>query len=72
MDKFKVGQIVSLRPALRNEMIQAYEIVRSLPDDGTGVRQYRIKGVTTSSERVVREMEIFAYDPPASAGPGRH
>jgi hypothetical protein len=71
MHKFKVGQIVSPRSPVRTEMIQAYEVVRPLPDDGTGVRQYHIKGVTTGSERVVREMEIFAYELPASAEPRR-
>jgi hypothetical protein len=71
MHKFKVGQIVSPRTALRSEMIQVYEIVRHMPEEATGMRQYRIKGVTTGGERVVPEIEITAYEPPANAAPGR-
>jgi hypothetical protein len=71
MHKFKVGQIVSPRTALRTEMIQVYEIVRHMPVEATGMRQYRIKGVMTGGERVVPEIELIAYEPPADAAPRR-
>ena len=71
MHKFKVGQIVSLRTALRSEMIRVYEIVRHMPEDATGMRQYRIKGVMTGGERIVTEIELIPYEPPANTAPGR-
>ena len=83
MHKFKVGQIVGLRVALRDEtpeeyriaspkfavMVraeEAYSIVREMPEDVTGMPQYRIKGETSGVERAVREVEITPYETPLS------
>jgi hypothetical protein len=62
--KFKSGQIVSSCGALRSEMVQSYEIISQMPEDATGMRQYRIKSVATGGERVVPELELTAYELP--------
>jgi hypothetical protein len=56
--KFKVGEIVTLKPAVsRNLPGGAYEVVRQLPETG-GEREYRIKSANEAYERVARESEL--------------
>ena len=56
--KFKVGEIVILRPAVsRNSPGGAYEVIRHLPETG-GEREYRIKSANEAYERVARESEL--------------
>ena len=56
--KFKVGDVVTLRPAVsRNVPGGAYEVIRQLPETG-GEREYRIKSANEAYERVVRESEL--------------
>jgi len=54
--KFKTKQTVALAHGQR----EVYEIVRLMPETFSGEPQYRIKNVTTATERVVRETEIRA------------
>jgi len=56
--KFKVGDVVTLRPAVsRNVPGGAYEVIRQLPETG-GEREYRIKSANEAHERVARESEL--------------
>ena len=56
--KFKVGEIVTLRPAVsRNLPGGAYEVIRHLPETG-GEPEYRIKSANEAYERVARESEL--------------
>jgi hypothetical protein len=56
--KFKVGEIVTIKPALqRNVPGGAYEIVQRLPENN-GEFEYRIKSATESHQRVARESEL--------------
>ena len=56
--KFKVGEIVTIKPALhRNVPGGAYEIVQRLPENN-GEFEYRIKSATESHQRVARENEL--------------
>ncbi|KAA2236474.1 hypothetical protein F0L46_15145 [Salinarimonas soli] len=71
MHKFKVGQIVSLSGAMRNDMLQAYEVIRQLPADASGMRHYHVKGVATGGERAAREADLTAFEPSAGPGVGR-
>ena len=52
--KFKPKQTVTLAHGQR----EVYEIIRLMPETVSGEPQYRIKNVTTATERVVREAEI--------------
>ena len=52
--KFQPKQTVALAHGQR----EVYEIVRLMPETVSGEPQYRIKNVTTATERVVREAEI--------------
>ena len=52
--KFKPKQTVALAHGQR----EVYEIVQLMPETMSGEPQYRIKNVTTATERVVREAEI--------------
>ena len=54
--KFKTKQTVALAHGQR----EVYEIVRLMPETFSGEPQYRIKNVTTATERVGRETEIRA------------
>ena len=65
MHKFKIGQIVSLSGAMRNDMLQAYEVIRQMPADAAGMRHYRVKGVATGGERAAREADLTAFEPSA-------
>ena len=56
--KFKVGQIVTIRPALsRNVPGGVYIVTKQLPEN-RGEFEYRIKGVEEVHERVARESEL--------------
>jgi len=56
--KFKVGEIVTLKPAVsRNVPGGAYEVIRHLPETG-GEHEYRIKSANEAHERVARESEL--------------
>jgi hypothetical protein len=56
--KFKVGDIVTIRPAFsRNVPGGTYEVIRQLPNDG-GEFQYQIKSLDEPYQRVVRESEL--------------
>jgi hypothetical protein len=56
--KFKVGEIVTVRPVLnRNVPGGVYEVTKQLPDNG-GEFEYRIKSVNEPHERVARESEL--------------
>jgi hypothetical protein len=55
--KFKVGDVVALKPAVsRNASGGIYEVVRQLPSDGEC--EYRIKSASEPHERVVQESEL--------------
>jgi hypothetical protein len=56
--KFKIAEIVTLRPAIsRNLPGGAYEVIRQLPDTG-GEHEYRIKSANEAYERLARESEL--------------
>jgi hypothetical protein len=56
--KFKVGQTVTIRPALsRNVPGGIYMVTKQLPEN-RGEFEYRIKGVEEVHERVARESEL--------------
>jgi hypothetical protein len=55
--KFKVGDIVALRPAVnRNVPGGVYEVVKQLP--GVNEPEYRIKSANEPHQRVARESEL--------------
>jgi hypothetical protein len=55
--KFKVGDIVTVRPAIsRNAPGGVFEVIKRLP--GNGEREYRIKSAKEPHERVARESEL--------------
>ena len=57
--KFHVGESVTMGPATsRNIPGGVYEVVRALPEDGSGEHRYRIKSATEPHERVARESEL--------------
>ena len=56
--KFKVGDIVTLKPSVnRNVPGGIYEVIKVLPDHN-GEREYRIKSANESHERVAQESEL--------------
>jgi hypothetical protein len=58
--KFKVGEIVSLRPAIsRNVPGGIFEVVKQLPPPGSHDPEYRIKSANEPHERVARESELM-------------
>jgi hypothetical protein len=55
--KFKVGDMVALKPAVsRNVPGGIYEVIKQLP--GNGEPEYRIKSANEPHERVVQESEL--------------
>jgi hypothetical protein len=54
--KFRVGEIVSLRPG-RNVPGVIFEVVKQLP--GNDEPEYRIKNANEPHERVARESELI-------------
>jgi hypothetical protein len=57
--KFKVGQSVKYSASVRRFGSNAsFKIVRLLPSDGGGGRQYRIKSASEAHERVAQEDEL--------------
>jgi hypothetical protein len=55
--KFKVGDVVTVRPALsRNVPGGVYEVVKQLP--GINEPEYRIKSANEPHGRVARESEL--------------
>jgi hypothetical protein len=53
--RFKVGEIVMLRPAVsRNVPGGVYEVISQLPRDDDGEFRYRIKSASELHERVAR------------------
>ena len=60
--KFKIGEIVTLRPAIsRNLPGGAYEVIRQLPERG-GEHEYCIKSANEAYERVARETSWIKHD----------
>jgi hypothetical protein len=57
MHKFKIGEIVILRPVSRNVPGGAYEVTKQLPHNGREF-EYRIKSASESHERVASESEL--------------
>ena len=56
--KFKIGEIVTIRPALsRNVPGGLYEVTKQLPHNGSEF-EYRIKSVNEPHERVARESQL--------------
>ena len=56
--KFKIGEIVTIRPALsRNVPGGVYEVTKQLPHNGREF-EYRIKSVNEPHERVAGESEL--------------
>jgi hypothetical protein len=58
--KYRVGQMVGFNPAPRfapHGAIRGYKILRLLPPEG-GEYLYRIKSITETVERVVRECDL--------------
>lgn len=63
--KFKVGQVVSLIPALRDgtsSSVREYKILRLLPGTG-GECAYHVKTITEASARVAKEGELAELKP---------
>jgi hypothetical protein len=59
--KFRIGQIVTYRPAVRGQDAPpgAYMIIVRLPQsEETGQFVYRIRNLSDEHERVVRESEL--------------
>jgi hypothetical protein len=55
--KFKVGDMVALKPAVsRNVPGGIFEVVKQLP--GNGEREYRIKSANEPHERIAQESEL--------------
>jgi hypothetical protein len=56
--KFKIGDIVAIRPAISRFVPSGvFEAIKQLP--GNGERQYRIKSANEPHERVARESELI-------------
>jgi hypothetical protein len=56
--KFKVGDIVTLKPAMsRFAASGVFEVLKQLP--GSGEPEYRIKSANEPHERVVRESDLL-------------
>ena len=56
--KFKIGEIVAIKPALSRHMPGGvYEVTKQLPHNGHEF-EYRIKSVNEPHERVARESEL--------------
>jgi hypothetical protein len=56
--KFKIGEIVTIRPSLsRNVPGGVYGVTKQLPHNGHEF-EYRIKSVSEPHERVARESEL--------------
>jgi hypothetical protein len=56
--KFKVGDAVFIKPAVRQNVPGGlYEVIKVLPDHN-GEREYRIKSTNEPHERVARESEL--------------
>ena len=56
--KFKIGETVTLRPAVsRNAPGGFYEVTKQLPHNGREF-EYRIKSASESHERVAQESEL--------------
>jgi hypothetical protein len=56
--KFKVGDIVTLKPSVnRNVPGGIYEVIKVLPDHN-GEREYRIKSANEPHERIAQESEL--------------
>ena len=59
--KFRIGQIVTYRPAVRGEEAPpgAYMIIERLPQsEETGECEYRIRNLSEGHERVAQESEL--------------
>jgi hypothetical protein len=55
--KFKVGETVTIMPALSRNMPGIYEVTKQLPHNGREF-EYRIKSVNEPHERVALESEL--------------
>jgi hypothetical protein len=58
LHKFKIGEIVMVRPAVnRNVPGGVYNVTKQLPHNGSEF-EYRIKSASEEHERVARESEL--------------
>jgi hypothetical protein len=55
--KFKVGDIVALKPLNRNVPGGFFEVVQQLP--GSSEPEYRIKSANEPHQRIARESELL-------------
>ena len=60
LPKFKAGQLVDFNPARATipASIREYKVLRMMPTEGSGERQYRIKTIAEQFERVAKESEL--------------
>lgn len=58
--KFRVGERVDYRPAMRHQSVSAgdFQVESLLPPDETGANQYRIESRADGHKRVVHETEL--------------
>jgi hypothetical protein len=58
--KFRIGQIVTYRPAQRGQDAPpgAYMITARLPQSADGQFEYRIKNLNEQHERIAKENEL--------------
>lgn len=58
--KFKAGQSVDFNPSRATipASILEYKILRMMPHEGNGERQYRIKTIAEAFERIAKESEL--------------
>lgn len=68
--KFRIGQIVGLRPSERDApdaQTKTYKILRLIPRDGAGCA-YAVKSILESAERIANEDELMV---PRTFAPAR-
>ncbi len=60
LPKFKAGQSVDFNPARATipASIREYKVLRMMPHEGSGERQYRIKTIAEVFDRIAKESEL--------------
>jgi hypothetical protein len=56
--KFRIGQSVNYRPAVRRSALGKYQVIGFLPQCKDGEPEYQIKHLNEGHERVARESEL--------------
>jgi hypothetical protein len=56
--KFRIGQSVNYRPAVRRSALGKYQVIRFLPQRKDGEPEYQIKHLNEGHERVANESEL--------------